>query len=369
MGTFERGIDLNEAFYAEVVAPILSPWMHSAGLLGWGSEILGFDTARSTDHGWGPRLRVFVDPSDVTSVQAALDAALPSEFRGWPVRYGWDAVAVEHRVRVSDLGSWLVAQLGHDPRAGMDAIDWLVMPQQLLLGVVRGAVFHDGLGEVGPVREQLAWYPDDVWRWMVACQWQRIAQEEAFVGRTAEVGDEVGSQLLAARQVHELMRLWFLFHREYWPYTKWFGSAFAQLPGAGELSGLLDRVLLATDWPARQRWLAEAYEFVARGHNEAAISEWVDPTVRPFYGREFLVLMSDRFVNGCLAVVTDPWLRSLPSIGSVDQLVDSTDVLSVAARAVHLRALYEAEPAADVHGDPDPSTRPSSEFRRAFTDL
>ena len=354
VGTFERGIDLNAAFYSEVVAPILSPWTHSAGLLGWGSEVLGFDTARSTDHGWGPRLRVFVEASDVVSAQAALDATLPSEFRDWPVRYGWDSVAAEHRVRVNDLGSWLVAHLGHDPRGGVDAIDWLVMPQQLLLGVVRGAVFHDGLDELVPLRSRLAWYPDDVWRWMVACQWQRVAQEEAFVGRTAEVGDEVGSRLVAVRQVHELMRLWFLLHREYWPYMKWFGSAFAQLPGAAELSSLIDDVLQAADGPARQRALVDVYEFVARGHNEAGITGWVDPTVRPFFGRGFMVLMSDRFVDACIARVADPWLRALPLVGSVDQLVDSTEVLSVAARATHVRAWYEAEPVADIHGDPDP---------------
>ena len=353
VGTFEAGIDLNAAFYAEVVAPILGPWAHSVGLLGWGSEILGFDTARSTDHGWGPRLRVFVGSSEVAPAQAALDAALPSEFGGWPVRYGWDAIAAEHRVRVSDLGSWLVAQLGHDPRVGMEAIDWLVMPQQLLLGVVRGEVFHDGLNELRRVREQLDWYPDDVWRWMVACQWQRVAQEEAFVGRTAEAGDELGSRLVAARQVHELMRLWFLLHRRYWPYMKWFGSAFAQLPGAAELSSMLNRAVSALDWPARERALVEAYEFVARGHNDAGMTEWVDPTVRPFFGRGFLVLMSDRFVDACLARVADPWLRALPLVGSVDQLVDSTDVLSVAARSSNLRALYGAEPVTDVHGDPD----------------
>ena len=94
---------------------------------------------------------------------------------------------------------------------------------------------------------------------------------------------------------------------------------------------------------------------MARGHNNAGITEWVDPTVRPFFGRGYLVLMSDRFVDACLERVADPWLRALPLVGSVDQLVDSTDVLSVAARATRLRALYEAEAAPDVHGDPDPS--------------
>ena len=98
MGEFQPGIEFNRAFYAEVVGPILKPWRHSAALLGWGSEILGFDTERSTDHGWGPRLRVFEGPTDIDAARGALDVQLPEEFRGWPIRYGWDAVPVEHRL-------------------------------------------------------------------------------------------------------------------------------------------------------------------------------------------------------------------------------------------------------------------------------
>ena len=33
---------------------------YAAALLGPGSEVLGFDTERSTDHDWGPRLQVFL---------------------------------------------------------------------------------------------------------------------------------------------------------------------------------------------------------------------------------------------------------------------------------------------------------------------
>jgi hypothetical protein len=55
-----------------------------------------------------------------------------------------------------------------------------------------------------PVRagtcERLGWYPDQVWRWLLACQWHRLAQEEAFVARTAEVGDDLGSVVTAGRQ-------------------------------------------------------------------------------------------------------------------------------------------------------------------------
>jgi Domain of unknown function (DUF4037) len=338
---FEPSLTLNAAFYREVVAPIVEPYPHAAALLGWGSDVLGYDTARSTDHGWGPRLQVFVNRGDVERARAAVDASLPNTFRGWQVRYGWDAVEEQHRVDVLPLGEWLTGQLGVDPRGGLTALDWLTIPQQQVLGVVRGAVFADPGGELTKVREQLAWYPHDVWLWLLASQWGRISQEEAFVGRTAEVGDELGSRLVAARLVRDLMGLAFLLERTYRPYMKWFGTAFAQLAVAGELTPLLDRVLAATDYPAREQALVEAYEALARRHNALGVTAALDPSVRGFHGRPFRVLMGDRFAEACQQAVEDARLRSLPLVGSVDQFADSTDVLSSASRSQRLRTFYE----------------------------
>jgi hypothetical protein len=45
----------------EVVAPRLGGMRHSAARLGTGSDVLGYDTARSTDHDWGARLAVLVE--------------------------------------------------------------------------------------------------------------------------------------------------------------------------------------------------------------------------------------------------------------------------------------------------------------------
>ena len=265
MDAFVSGQSLNRAFYDAVVAPIVAGCDHSAALLGWGSDVLGYDTVRSTDHGWGPRLQVFVAENDVTATREALDLGLPAEFGGWPVRYGWDATPVRHHVEVTTLGRWLHRHLGRDPRAEMAPIDWLLTAQQQLLGVVRGAVYHDEHGELAALRRSVSWFPDDVWRWLIACQWHRVAQEEAFTGRTAEVGDDLGSRLVAARLVRELMRLVFLFSRAYWPYTKWFGSAFAELPLASGLQPLFTRVLEATRGAARERALGRRVGGCRRG--------------------------------------------------------------------------------------------------------
>ncbi len=60
------------------------------------------------------------------------------------------------------------------------------------------------------------------------------------MGRTAEKGDELGSQLVAARIVRDLVRLCFLLERRYPPYMKWLGSAFARLESAADIGPALD---------------------------------------------------------------------------------------------------------------------------------
>ena len=343
MPDFIPGLDLAQAYYEEVVAAIVGPTTHSAAAVGWGSDIIGFDTERSTDHGWGPRLHVFVAAADVEPLAARIDKQLPDEFRGWPTRFGWDDHPVQHHVTVVTLGSFLANQVGFDPRVGISTRDWLLIPQQRVLHVTGGRVFHDGLAELVPVRKTLEWYPDEVWLWLLACQWQRLSQEEAFVGRTAEVGDEIGSRVVAARVARDLIRLCFLIERTYAPYSKWLGSAFAALESAAEVRPSLERALVADRCREREDGLVAAYEAVARRFNRLGLVDELDPSVRPFYGRPFLVIHADRFAAACRAAITDEWLRSLPLVGSVDQFADSTDVLSHGRRPRRLGALYDEE--------------------------
>ena len=64
MAEFIPGLQLSEIFYQEAVKPLLEsdfPYVvYSAALIGSGSEVLGYDTAQSMDHHWGPKLQLFV---------------------------------------------------------------------------------------------------------------------------------------------------------------------------------------------------------------------------------------------------------------------------------------------------------------------
>jgi hypothetical protein len=338
---FVPGAELSRLFYEEVVSQAVGDVPHAAALLGTGSDVLGYDDPRSTDHGWGPRLHVFVDAAEVDLVARGVDASLPDEFRGWPTRYGWDDVPVTHHVVVSSLAGWLDATLGFDPRDGVTLVDWLRTPQQSLLEVTTGAVHHDASGELAAVREALAWYPDDVWMWLLACQWRRVDQEEPFVGRTAEVGDELGSRVLTARIARDLVRLCFLLERRYAPYSKWLGTAFAALPGCTGIREALLEALAATAYDAREDALARAAQGVAALHNARRVTGPVDERIELFHARPFRVLGSSRFVDACLERVSDPRLLALPLVGGIDQLADSVDLLSDASALRSVGSLYE----------------------------
>jgi hypothetical protein len=168
---------------------------------------------------------------------------LPAEFRGYPVRFAFPSGApARHWVHVMDLTGFFTEQLGIDPDGGLPVSAWLTVPTQVLRELTGGTVFHDGIGLLEQYRDHLAWFPDDVWRYVLACQWMRLSQEEPFVGRCGEVGDDLGSAVVAARQVRDVMKLCLLMNRVYPPYSKWLGTAFAALPCARALTPHLSGV-------------------------------------------------------------------------------------------------------------------------------
>jgi len=358
---FIKGLELSRFLYEEAVGPLMATHFaglpYSAALLGSGSDVLGFDTPQSMDHDWGPRLLVFLGEADHArwrdEIDKGLERYLPHDCHGYPTRFefyegGTTAMAEDgqepahHRVMLLTVRSFFWDCLAFDPQGELRAVDWLTFPEQRLRGVTAGQVFHDGLGELEPVRARLQYYPRDVWLYLLAAQWRRIGQEEAFMGRCGQVGDELGSCLVAARLVRDLMKLCFLMERQYAPYSKWFGSAFAQLACAGQLAPTFASVLGAGFWQERERRLVAAYEAVARMHNALGVTEPLPTNMFHYFERPFLVIGGDGFADTLRAVIVSEEVQALPEyLGAVDQLVDSTDVLERPARCRRLEMLWQ----------------------------
>ena len=168
---------------------------NTAALIGSGSEVLGFDTPQSTDHHWGPRVMLFLGERDhaevADEVTRTLSERLPHTFMGYPTNFGppddggvrlllpIDRRPVDHRADVESVPQFFSAYLGWDGSADPTPEQWLTFSEHKLRSVTGGAVFHDPEGVLSRIREQLAWYPDDVWRYVMAAEWNHIDDEEA----------------------------------------------------------------------------------------------------------------------------------------------------------------------------------------------
>ena len=210
---------------------------------------------------------------------------------------------------------------------------WLGLAEQRLLAFTAGAVFRDDDGRLNAARTRLAQPPRDVRLYKLACQWRRIAEEQAFVGRTGMAGDDLGSRVIAARLVRDVMRLAFLIEGRYAPYPKWLGTAFASLPCAAGLAPILEQSLDAPNWRVREAALAEAYLFVARLHAERGLPGAFEPALGPFHDRPFQVINADAIGAEIRAEIADPTLRAMPVIGALDQVTDATPIVETPRRA------------------------------------
>ncbi|WP_431280220.1 DUF4037 domain-containing protein [Leifsonia poae] len=330
------GIELSHAYFDDIVQPILAEALsgtpYSAGRLGGGSDVLGLDDATSRDHDWGLRVNLFVPTESVDAVAAELERRLPSSFRGHPTRFPFTGETdARHHVDVDTVSRFAHSRLGFDPRDGVTVDDWLSLTGQAVLEMVAGPVFADHSGELAAVRARLGWYPDDVWRYVLACDWIRIAQELPLMGRAADVGDETGSRIIAARLAHTVAHLAFMVERRWPPYAKWFGTCLRELAGADELGAAIDEVLAGTDVGVRQRGIARALDSLLDRQNAVGLTDAPVATV-PFWDRPYLH-PDPVIVEQLLDPIRDPVVRALPhGHGSIEQRTDTVDIL-VDARA------------------------------------
>lgn len=338
---FIPGIELNRMFFQQVVKPLVDKYFsglrYAVGVVGEGSDVLRFDTPQSMDHNWGPHLRFFLSETDVTlyakKMSRMFSKELPYEFMGFPTNFTKPVEtylvqrmerisegSINHFIQIYTIRSFFKHYLGFNPYKKISVKDWLTFPQQALVEVTAGEIYYDTLG-IEEIRKKFSYFPDDVWLYMYTVQWSYIGQLEAFVGRTGDVGDELGSNIVAAELVKHLMRLCFLMEKKYMPYSKWFGTAFSRLSCANELTHLLIAVVHALSWQERQKMLGKVYDVIICMHNDLRITKRMDIEVSEFEGRPYKVIHAMEFRNELLKVLPQSFKNMKYFLGSVDQFI------------------------------------------------
>lgn len=359
--TFIPGLQLSEVFFSQAIQPLMAAFFpdlaYSAARLGFGSDVLGFDTPMSMDHGWGPKIDLFLSEDDYEGYQPILDSFfaqnLPFTIQGLPTNFAEpfadggvmkhkESYPIHHMVSIITVGRFFADYLGVDIHRPLTPERWLTIPQQRLATIRAGKVFYDGLDQLTTHREKFHWYPQDLWLYLLANQWRRIDQLEPFIGRTGSVGDELRCRLVTAQLVQDLMRVGFLIEKQCTPYIKWFGSAFQKLKIAEILSPLLKAMLEISHWEERETYLGQACGVLIDQHNLLEITPPIKKEISPFYERPFLVPHSSRIVTALLDAIKDPSIRALPPhLGGINQFIDNTDVLDDISHCKKLQNLYE----------------------------
>ena len=348
---FIHGLELCERFFFEIIKPLLDQFYpsleYAACRLGPGSDVLGLDTEQSRDHDWGPKFdlllenEMYIDQLNsffsenlrektICGYSTQFLAFTEQDEQTTYLNVPNNQEGTCHGIRLMTMKQFFLKYLNWTIDQGEPTFeDWLTFPSQHLLTIDRGRVFyHSEKVNIQQIRSQLTYYPEDVWLYLIGCAWQRIGQEEHLMGRAGQAGDELGSSLIANRLVRDIMRIIFLLEKQYYPYAKWFGTAFRRWTSYGaDFEPILRQVQLANTWHEREQHLSTVYQRIALitkeklFHSEAEIRT----EISPFHNRPFQVINGGSIAQLIFDRIENVQLQELPKIGSIDLFLDNTD--------------------------------------------
>ena len=242
-----KGLELAEAYYKAYGQKMLQTEFPQAagqaavGLVGYGSECLGFDDEVSMDHDYGPSFCVWL-PREVyrqygVRMQAAYDA-LPQEFMGCQGRVMQEQG--RGRVGVLCLEDFYMGILGRDTVPGTDA-EWLVLSEESLAAATNGKVFEDHLGRFSEVRNGLLqYYPKSVWIRKLVQALAKAAQAGQYnYARAMKRGERIAAELSLTEFIQESMKIVYLLNRKYAPFYKWMHRGLQELAVCAEVGDML----------------------------------------------------------------------------------------------------------------------------------
>ena len=254
-----KGLDLSKEFFEAYGRPMLTEQFadslpHIAvGLVGQGSECMGYDDELSQDHDFEPGFTIFLPGEDVVDRRAEflLERAygrLPKEFEGYG-RSGLNP-AGGPRHGVVRLSEFLMKTIGR-PDGNLTVRDWFTISEQSLLEVCNGKLFHDGDGAFTTLRERLGRMPEPIrFKKLAACLLMMAQTGQYNYKRLVDRGDERGAQLCLIEFEKQARHAAFLVSGVYMPYYKWSYRALSELPVLSELSDRLYRLISTGNDPS-----------------------------------------------------------------------------------------------------------------------
>ena len=232
----------------------------AVGLVGEGSECLGFDDEASWDHDFGPGFCMWLTGDDYEKIGAALQAdydALPKELPGIPARKTMETGS--GRVGVFCMDDFFRKYVGVPdvPERGQQSF-WLKVSREALRTVTNGEVFADPLGEFTARRRRFSRYPEAVRLQKLALRLGEMAQTGQYnYPRMVKRDDKGASFMCLAGFVESAVDGAYLLNDIYPPFYKWKFRGMEEFRCLGTLGVLIEELLETQDRPDEAAALIE----------------------------------------------------------------------------------------------------------------
>lgn len=242
-----KGLELSQKYYEAYGRQMIRTQFPeiadqaAVGLVGYGSECLGFDDEISSDHDYGPSFCIWLPRGTYlqcgSQMQKAYDA-LPKEFMGCAARV--EEEQGKGRVGVLCLEDFYLEILGRDGVPETDA-EWFAVSEAALATATNGAVFEDPCGKFTGIREGLlAYYPKEVWRKKLAESLAKAAQAGQYnYARAMKRGERIAAEIALMEFVKEAMQIVYLLNKKYAPFYKWMHRGMQALAVCSEIGDML----------------------------------------------------------------------------------------------------------------------------------
>lgn len=262
-----QGIELAQKYYAAHGLPMLQTQFAdvidriAVGLVGEGSECLGFDDALSQDHDFEPGFCLFITRDDYKAFGFSLERAyrkLPSSFLGFqrsplsPVGGNRHGVLIIEDFYHQFLGS---------ETAPESFEQWLHLPPAALRVASGGEIWQDKLGVFSNIRRTLlSGYPEDVRLKKLAAHTVLMGQAGQYnLSRCLARKDAGAVQLCSAEFIRHAISAIYLLNNAYEPFYKWAYRGMRELPLLNDLEQKLIALSATNDPTSLVEAIAESF--------------------------------------------------------------------------------------------------------------
>jgi len=289
------GLAVSEGYFNEYGREMLekfSGYEIAAGLLGEGSDVLGYDDLISRDHDFGAGFAVFISRKTYSEIGEELEAAydaLPAYYRGIPKA---PKTLDGQRRGVIIYEDFFRRLTGLETPPETES-EWLYAYEYGLAALSGGKLFYgENTGFADILRKFRRYYPENIRRKKLADALINAAQNGQYnLPRAAKRHDLLTAQLCSAKFAEYAMAAAFAVNRRFAPIVKWQGRMLSECGYLADLPDMLERFLAENDMDKRTEIAESISRHIADTLRSLSVTASPDSWLEA-HGKE--LLMKDR---------------------------------------------------------------------------